>query len=268
MKKQIVTLTAVAALTAGAASSASASSTHTVEKGDTLWSISQANNVTVHELNDWNNLTSTIIYPDQELKVSGDVEKKTYSVVSGDTLYKIAKENNIPLSTLMSWNGLSSGLIFPGDQLVVAGGSEQAEAPAEPVEEAPVEEVPVEEAPAEEAPAESEEGVAGTGGDNAPSSDAVQELTVTATAYTAFCEGCSGTTATGIDLRANPDQKVIAVDPDVIPLGSKVWVEGYGEAIAGDTGGAITGNKIDLFIPSQEEAIEYGVQEVTVKVLN
>ena len=38
-------------------------------------------------------------------------------------------------------------------------------------------------------------------------------MTVTATAYTAYCAGCSGTTATGIDLRSNPNQKVIAVDP-------------------------------------------------------
>ena len=48
---------------------------------------------------------------------------------------------------------------------------------------------------------------------------------------------------TGINLRANPNLKVIAVDPSVIPLGSKVWVEGYGYAVAGDTGGAIKGNE-------------------------
>lgn len=42
--------------------------------------------------------------------------------------------------------------------------------------------------------------------------------------------------------------KMIAVDPKVIPLGSKVWVEGYGEAIAGDTGGAIKGNRIDILL--------------------
>ena len=93
-------------------------------------------------------------------------------------------------------------------------------------------------------------------------------MTVSATAYTAYCAGCSGTTATGIDLRSNPNQKVIAVDPSVIPLGSKVWVEGYGEAIAGDTGGAIKGNKIDVFIPSQGAALDWGRKNVTIKVLN
>ena len=60
-----------------------------------------------------------------------------------------------------------------------------------------------------------------------------------ATAYTAYCEGCSGVTANGTDIRSNPNLKVIAVDPRVIPLGTRVWVEGYGEAIAADTGGAI-----------------------------
>ncbi|WP_180316724.1 3D domain-containing protein, partial [Shouchella shacheensis] len=89
-----------------------------------------------------------------------------------------------------------------------------------------------------------------------------------ATAYTANCEGCTGVTATGIDLNANPNQKVVAVDPDVIPLGSRVHVEGYGEAIAGDTGGAINGQKIDLYVQSRGEALNFGRQTVNVTVLD
>lgn len=96
----------------------------------------------------------------------------------------------------------------------------------------------------------------------------VKEITVKATAYTAYCEGCSGITRTGIDIRSNPNQKVIAVDPSVIPLGSKVYVEGYGEAIAGDTGGAIKGNRIDVFIPSKQDAINFGVKQLKVKILD
>ncbi|WP_054710838.1 peptidoglycan-binding protein [Bacillus sp. JCM 19041] len=88
-----------------------------------------------------------------------------------------------------------------------------------------------------------------------------------ATAYTAYCNGCSGVTRTGIDLRANPNQKVVAVDPAVIPLGSRVYVEGYGEAIAGDTGGAIKGHKIDLFVQTKDEAFSFGRRQVTVTVL-
>ena len=95
-----------------------------------------------------------------------------------------------------------------------------------------------------------------------------ETLYMHATAYTAQCTGCSGVTATGINLNGNPDKKVIAVDPDVIPLGSRVWVEGYGYAIAGDTGGAINGKRIDLFVPDKEQALSFGRQQVKVKVLD
>ncbi|WP_342507662.1 ubiquitin-like domain-containing protein [Sporosarcina sp. FSL K6-2383] len=95
-----------------------------------------------------------------------------------------------------------------------------------------------------------------------------QEFYVTATAYTAYCNGCSGITKTGINLRANPDLKVIAVDPNVIPLGSKVWVEGYGYAIAGDTGSAIKGMKIDLHVPTKNAAYKFGRRQVKMKVID
>ncbi|TYS00450.1 hypothetical protein FZC84_07700 [Rossellomorea vietnamensis] len=95
----------------------------------------------------------------------------------------------------------------------------------------------------------------------------IKEVDVKATAYTAYCEGCIGITKTGVDLRANPDEKVIAVDPAVIPLGSKVYVEGFGYATAEDTGSAIKGNRIDIFIPSREEALEYGVKSIKVQVI-
>ncbi|MEK5145450.1 ubiquitin-like domain-containing protein [Psychrobacillus sp. FSL K6-4615] len=106
----------------------------------------------------------------------------------------------------------------------------------------------------------------GTNSAAAPSGG--KEFYVTATAYTAYCNGCSGVTATGMNLKTNPNLKVIAVDPSVIPLGSKVWVEGYGHAVAGDTGGAIKGNKIDLFMASKSQAYDFGRKKVRVKVLN
>ncbi|MCR6110788.1 peptidoglycan-binding protein [Bacillus sp. A301a_S52] len=93
-------------------------------------------------------------------------------------------------------------------------------------------------------------------------------IQVEATAYTAYCDGCSGITYTGLDLRNNPTKKVIAVDPQVIPLGSKVYVEGYGEAIAADIGGAIKGNRIDIFIPNKDDALKFGRQMVDVTIKN
>ncbi|PRT43921.1 cell wall-binding protein EntB [Bacillus wiedmannii] len=101
---------------------------------------------------------------------------------------------------------------------------------------------------------------------------AKRELTVVATAYTADPSenGTYGErvlTAMGHDLTANPNMRIIAVDPKVIPLGSKVWVEGYGEAIAGDTGSAIKGNRIDVLMGSKSKAINWGRQTVKVKIL-
>jgi 3D (Asp-Asp-Asp) domain-containing protein len=62
--------------------------------------------------------------------------------------------------------------------------------------------------------------------------------------------------------------KLIAVDPNVIPLGKKVWVEGYGIAIAGDTGGAIQGNRIDILMPTSQDALNFGRKTVKVVILN
>lgn len=98
------------------------------------------------------------------------------------------------------------------------------------------------------------------------SSGSGKSMTMDATAYGPDCAGCSGMSATGMDLSDGP--KVIAVDPSVIPLGSKVWVEGYGEAIAGDTGGDIQGNRIDVLYPTESEASKWGRKSVEVKVLD
>lgn len=242
MKKHIVALTAIAALSVGTAGQASASSVHTVEKGDTLWSISQENNVSVENIQVWNDLDSTIIYPSQQLQV--EESTGTYTVVSGDTIYGVAVMYGMSVTELMTSNQLIDDLIHPGDKLVVSGEKVQPQVSAS------------------QSSANSS-----TPSKPAASTD-VKELTVTATAYTASCEGCSGITSTGIDLNANPNQKVVAVDPTVIPLGSKVWVEGYGEAIAGDIGGAIKGNKIDVYMPSYNDAINWGRQSVKVKILD
>ncbi|MBC2686516.1 SH3 domain-containing protein [Bacillus toyonensis] len=101
---------------------------------------------------------------------------------------------------------------------------------------------------------------------------AKRELTVVATAYTADPSengtyGGRVLTAMGHDLTTNPNIRIIAVDPKVIPLGSKVWVEGYGEAIAGDTGSAIKGNRIDVLMGSKSKAMNWGRQTVKVKIL-
>ncbi|MCM2533006.1 3D domain-containing protein [Neobacillus pocheonensis] len=152
----------------------------------------------------------------------------TYTVKSGDTLSRIAKTYHISVNDLKQWNNLKSDIIHPKQALTISK------------------------------PAAST---------TAKTSNVVKEITVNASAYTMNCTRCSGITATGINLKKNPNIKVISVDPKVIPLGTKVYVEGYGYAIAADTGGAMKGYKIDVFIPSQKEALNWGRKTVKVQIL-
>ncbi|MDX6153941.1 peptidoglycan-binding protein [Marinococcus sp. PL1-022] len=93
-------------------------------------------------------------------------------------------------------------------------------------------------------------------------------MTMEATAYTAECAGCSGITATGVNLNNDRDANVIAVDPDVIPLGSTVKVEGMGTYEAADTGGAINDDRIDIHVPTKSDAFAFGRQDVEVTVVD
>ncbi|HDR8474534.1 TPA: cell wall-binding protein [Bacillus cereus] len=116
-----------------------------------------------------------------------------------------------------------------------------------------------------------------TGSESKPDTKPAQggkEFYVTATAYTAdpsengYKPGETVKSRLGHNLTANPNMKLIAVDPSVIPLGSTVYVEGYGTAIAGDTGSAIKGHIIDLLMPNSAQANEWGRRTVKVKILN
>lgn len=104
-----------------------------------------------------------------------------------------------------------------------------------------------------------------------------RSLTMRATAYTSSYEDTGkspgtpgfGVTATGTTARRNSGgYSSIAVDPRVIPLGSKLFVEGYGYAIAEDTGGAIKGNVIDLYFDSSVEVSNWGSRWVNVYILD
>ena len=93
------------------------------------------------------------------------------------------------------------------------------------------------------------------------------------TYYVSACEGCSGITAAGHDVRGSiyaNGYRVVAVDPWLIPLGTIVYVETPYEsfyAIAGDTGGNIVGNRLDILVGTHWEAINKGRHYVTVTPL-
>ncbi len=103
-------------------------------------------------------------------------------------------------------------------------------------------------------------------------------ITMNASAYDLSYESCGkrpgdrgyGITASGMKARRG----VVAVDPKVIPLGTKLYIESadgsyvYGEAVAGDTGGAIKGNRIDLFMDSYSECMQFGRRKVNVYILD
>lgn len=91
-------------------------------------------------------------------------------------------------------------------------------------------------------------------------------LTMQSTGYSTAQSGLSSYSATGINLSQHPS--CIAVDPSVIPLGSIVWVSGYGVTVAGDTGGAIKGNIIDVHFSTVAQAQSWGRRSVTVKILS
>ena len=96
--------------------------------------------------------------------------------------------------------------------------------------------------------------------------DSAKKIIVVATAYSRNQPSLTNITAMGIDLSENP--QVIAVDPAVIPLGTKVYVDGYGEAIAGDTGSAIIGNRVDLHMESIDASFAWGIQEVELTIID
>jgi resuscitation-promoting factor RpfB len=92
---------------------------------------------------------------------------------------------------------------------------------------------------------------------------ATSALSMVATAYTANCFGCSGTTASG----RRAGHGIVAVDPRVIPLGTRMYIPGYGHAVAGDTGGSIRGRRIDLGFNSNASAMRFGRRPVTVYLI-
>jgi uncharacterized protein YabE (DUF348 family) len=89
-------------------------------------------------------------------------------------------------------------------------------------------------------------------------------MRVLATAYSAEEPGATSATASGV----RAEKGVIAVDPDVIPLGTHLYVPGYGYGIAGDTGGMINGRHIDLCFDSMDELHDWGKRSVTIILLD
>ena len=278
MKKFMTTAVAAGIFFSTSAAVHVSAEEYEVEKEDTLWGIATEHGTTADNLMEINNLDADVIHPGQKIEVDASENTEKYTVEEGDTLSSIANQFDVTVNDIKDWNDLSDSLINIGQELDLKGVTESNQEQGSSEEENATEESnqatdesseEANEESNEEANEESSEAeVNEEETESASSSSEGETFSVTATAYTSDCEGCSGTTATGIDLNANPDKKVIAVDPNVIPLGTEVHVEGYGDAVAADIGGAINGNKIDVHVPNAAEANQWGVRTVNVTVLD
>lgn len=154
------TQTAVQTTEAESGSSQKATGSYKVQKGDTLWSISQEHGMTVSQLREWNQLRSDLLSVGQTLQVeqsapvvskpvqkpvaemSAPVQVKTtgtITVMSGDTLYSIANRSGMTVQALKSINNLKTDVIYPGQELLT-----EVSAPAAPEKKPAVSEKPVE----------------------------------------------------------------------------------------------------------------------------
>src|SRR5699024_6888775 len=193
-----------------------------------------------------------------------------YIVEKGDTLFGIGKEFNVSVQDLKQWNNLNSDMISVGQSLETTATntsntstskSQEKQAQSEPKaqeDESRQEKQSTEKKNTSKSSETSSASKQETKTNESADAPEGKTISVSATAYTASCDGCTGVTATGVDLNIDPDAKVIAVDPNVIPLGTKVHVEGYGYATAADVGRAINGNKIDVHVTSKNEAGTWG----------
>ena len=191
-----------------------------------------------------------------------------HEVQPGDTLWSISKkylpemDPRIGVEWISEANGLETAIIHPGDILNVPDFDGALMEPLGPWYSSPE--------AAKAAEREFQRLLREKRPQPAARGTTSRTMTVEATAYCA-CKICTGKTpdhpAYGITASGEKVRPgVIAVDPNVIPLGTKIWVEGYGEAEALDTGGAIKGKIIDVYFPSHQQALEWGRKQVTIRL--
>ena len=209
-------------------------------------------------------------------QVKQDVKKddkgvQEYTIKWGDTLSVIAEATGASLDSLVQVNEIQdANLIYPGTvlrfsadqkEVSVDNGTEEHSYRVQNNNE--VKEVEKSEATTPATPAT--EATETTQAAAASSNQGGYYLTVEATAYSYNEAGLSNYTADGTNLINDP--QVIAVDPNVIPLGSYVEIPGYGIFRAADTGGAIYGNRIDVHLVNLNDVYNFGRRTITIRVL-
>lgn len=140
MKKHLLSFAATAGIlfTTFGGSASAHENIYTVQSGDSLWKISQTNNVSIADLKTWNQLTSDNLYVNQKLSLlaphshepATSETNSTYTVQKGDTLYLIAVRYKLSIAQLKSLNNLTSDTIYVGQVLKVTAGGTSTPVPA------------------------------------------------------------------------------------------------------------------------------------------
>ena len=198
-----------------------------------------------------------------------------YTIQWGDTLSSVAAATETSLNSLINVNDINNAnIIYTGNTtslsadhstVTIEKEDEKVSYDVSPATEVVEAEAPKQEEPVQnEAPVKEPVAVVETPAAEPAQQATGQSVTVQATAYSTNQPELSDTTATGINLNSNPN--VIAVDPNFIPLGSTITIPGYGTFIAGDTGSAIKGNRIDIHMTDLNRAMNFGRQTLTIQV--
>ncbi len=221
------------------------SAPYTVKSGDSTLSLADMSGVGQQDFERVNGLSNA-----SQLAVGEQVAMPfLYKVDQGDQLAYLAKVYDTTVMSISQLNHLSSDVLHRGQVLLIARGSAQIHPLSIQHMSAPTTTAKLVQSPVE---------------------------AMVATSYDASY--ASNGSWGAVDYFGNPLKfGDIAVDPRVIPLGSKVWVSGYSDpalpkggfyGTAVDTGGAIKGSRIDIFLPSTTAADRFGIEHVRVQVIS
>ncbi len=240
------------------------SSPYTVVSGDTLYSIAKLTTFPINDLLKVNGFTlQTTIYPGEKVALPF-----VYKVQSGDALWYLAHQYQTTIGKIKALNGLKSDVIYPGMKLLIARGSKSISGQSQHIAFASAN-------TAAHVTNQNPAKPKSSAPNNTPSKQTSSNVIgAVATAYDSSV--ASNGPYGAVDYFGDPLKfGDIAVDPNVIPLGTKVFISGYNDpalpkggfyATAVDTGGAIKGDRIDIYLPSTSAALQFGIENVKVTV--